>query len=270
MAAAGSAGEWYASGMPRFKSLLILAAVCAGACGLLLHAQEQFPVGTVVAVVLDDTLDSRLVKPGQRFVGEIAQQVPLPDKRAIRVRSRVFGEVTQVKNGAGLAKLGLRFERLELGKEPVAISARARAVASPLAVGRAVKPTNLATSPSAWTMVQIGDDVVYGVGGPVETEMGEVVGKSVPGGVLVTVSNRPGSICEGMPLSKTPQAIWFFSASACGVYGFGRLSFENGMDASAGEILFTQRNKKEDKPTHLTLPKGTALLLAITGAPGRQ
>jgi hypothetical protein len=236
----------------------------------MLRAQEQFPVGTVVAIVLNDTLNSRICRPGQRVVGEIAQEVPLANKRVIRVRSRVFGEVTQVKNGPGMAKLGLRFEQIELGNERVAISAWARAVASPLTTASAGKPTNLATSPSAWTVRQIGDDVVYGVGGPVETEMGEVVGKSVPGGVLVTISNRPGSMCEGIPLSKTPQASWLFSASACGVYGFRRFGLENGTDANAGEILFTKRDKREEKPTYLTLPKGTALLLAIAGAAERR
>jgi hypothetical protein len=99
--------------------------------------------------------------------------------------------------------------------------------------------------------------------------MGEVVGKPVYGGVLATVINQAGSKCEAMPVSKTPQAVWLFSPSACGVYGLSNLQFENGTNAKAGEILLTRKNKKEWKQTNIELRAGSALLLAITGVPPR-
>jgi len=255
--------------MHRLESLLVLALVCASAFASVLHAQEQFPVGTVVAVVLDDGIDSRTCKPGKRVVGHIAQEVPL-GKRAIRVRSKIFGEVTRVVNGPGLAKLGLRFDRIEVDNEQLAISAKARAAASPVLAANAGNPTVYASAPGAGTMALIGDDVVYGVGGPVQDQMGKVVGKSVRGGVLVNIDNRRGSMCEGMPLSDKPQPAWVFSATACGVYGLGNLQLANESDENADEILFSRRNKHEEQPTNLKLPSGTALLLAIAGAPDRQ
>jgi hypothetical protein len=110
---------------------------------------------------------------------------------------------------------------------------------------------------------------VYRAGGTVENEMGAVVGKPVYGGVLAKVMNQAGSKCEAMPVSETPQAVWLFSPRACGVYGFKGLQFENGTDAKAGEILFTRKNKRDWQLTKINLPAGTAMLLAITGAPGR-
>jgi len=255
--------------MLRMPSLLIAAAILLSAAGALLHAQERIPVGTVVAIVLDQSLESRKLRPGERVAAYIAQDVPLADKRSIRARSKVFGEVTRVQNGDGVATLGLRFVRIETGKEQLMISAKARAMAGPLVVNGAGTPTNffLGTSRSGLTTRQVGDDVVYGADGPVENEKGQVVGKSVSGGVLVTISNPPGSSCVGMPLSASPQPTWVFAASACGVYGFGRFQLENGKDASAGEILITKRNRYEYQHADVKLPRGTAFLLAITDAP---
>ena len=252
--------------------LLILVSI--GICGFasLLHAQEEIPVGTVIAIVLDHALDSRKSRPGQSVVARIAQEVPLEDKRVIRVQAKVFGKITEVENGLGQAKLGLRFDRLELGKAEIAISARIRALASALDVGSA-KVTSTANDQyvrGSETTVQIGEEaVVYRGGGTVQNEMGEVVGKPVYGGVLATVINKAGSPCDGMPVSKTPQAVWLFSPGACGVYGFRGLQFENRTNAKAGEILFTRKNKKEWKQTEIDLPIGSAMLLAITGVTGR-
>ncbi len=251
--------------MRRSKSFFIVAALCLSGFAVFLHAQEQFPPGTVIAVVLDQAVDSRFCQPGQLVIAEIAQEVPLGSKRVIRAHSKVLGEVTRVQNGAGAAQLGLRFDRIEFDRMQVAISAQARAVASPIAVTDASQPKNGPGPRSDWTTAQVGNDAVYG-GGQVEDEMGKVVGKAVPGGVLVTVSNRPGSQCEGMLLSKTPQPTWVFSANACGVYGFRRFQFENGTDEKPGQILFTQKNRHEDRSTTVKLPAGTAFLLAISGA----
>lgn len=258
--------------MSRLKFFLILMTIglCSFAC--LLHAQEQLPVGTVMAIVLDHDIDSRHSKPGQHIVARIAQEVPLDNKRVIPLESKVSGEITQVENGTGQAKLGLRFDRLELGKAAVAIITQLRAVASPLTVDSAKTPYIIgsdANNPAAQTTVQIGGDVVYGGGGSVENEMGEVVGKPVRGGVLAMIVNKPGSKCVGMPVSATPQAVWVFSGYACGVYGISRFQFENGTSANVGEVIFTRVNKRDWQQTNIKLPAGTALLLAIIGEPRR-
>ncbi len=246
-----------------------MSAICAFASPL--HAQEQIPVGTVIPIVLDHALDSRSSKPGQRFVARVAQEVPLPDKRVIRVGSKVFGEVTDTENILGQAKLGLRFDRLEFGKAQIAISAKLRALASSLDVNSA-KVTYAASEmnirASATTTQIGGTTVVYRGGGVVENENGEVIGTPVYGGVLAVVTNKPGSQCESIPVTETPQAVWLFSPEACGVYGFHDIRFENGIDSKSGEIILRRKNKKDWKLTNINLSAGSAMLLAVTGAPG--
>jgi hypothetical protein len=258
--------------MRRLKLFLVLVTSGIFALACPLHGQEQLPVGTVIAIVLDHTVDSRSAKPGQHIVARIAQEVPLDDKRVIRAQSRVFGEVTELENVLGQAKLGLRFDRLELGKAEVAISTKLRALASPLDVSSA-KMDSLGgdgTVHGSETTVQIGGtSVVYRGGGTVENEKGEVIGKPVHGGVLAVVTNPAGSKCASIPVTTTPQAVWLFTPNACGVYGFRDIQFENGMDAKPGEILLIRKNKKEWQLTGIKLPAGSAMLLVITGTPSR-
>lgn len=244
---------------------LILAVIAI--CGLAspLYAQEALPAGTVIAIVLDRALDSGKSKPGQRIIARVAQQVPLDGQRVIPVQSKVFGEITVVENALGHARLGLRFDRLELGKTEIAISTKLRALASAMDVdsAKASYTNSDANVSGAETTVQIGGlAVVYRAGGTVENERGEVIGKPVHGGVLGIVTNRTDSQCEGIPVNKSPQAIWLFPPDACGVYGFRNLSFENGSDEKS-EILFVRKNKKEWNFTKIDFPAGSALLLAV-------
>ncbi len=256
--------------MWRLRHFLTLAIIAI--CGLAspLYAQEALPAGTVIAIVLDRALDSGKSKPGQRIVARVAQAVPLDGQRMIPLRSKVFGEITVVENALGHARLGLRFDRLELGKTEIAISTKLRALASALEVNSAetsfiISDANVS---GAETAVQIGGrTIVYRGAGTVENEKGEVVGKPVRGGVLGIVENRPDSQCEGIPVNKSPQAIWLFPPDACGVYGFRNLSFENGSDEKP-EILFVKKNKKEWNFTKIDFPAGSALLLAVTVPPG--
>lgn len=253
--------------MRRLNFFLLIATL--GICGVAnpAHAQEQFPVGTVIAIQLDHTLDSRSSKPGRRIVAHIAQETPLGDKRVIRVGAKVFGEVREVENALGHAKLGLRFDRLVLGNTEVAISTKMRALASALEVDSAKTSYTFgsdASNPGAQTTVLIGGtEIVFRGGGEVENEHGEVVGRPVHGGVLAVVTNQAGSKCEEIPVSKSPQAVWLFPSRACGMYGFRTLQFENGTNAKAGEILLTRKNKKDWQMTNIELPAGSAFLLTI-------
>ena len=258
--------------MRRLKSVLTLLTgfICILACPL--HAQQPLPVGTVIAIVLEHTIDSRSVKPGRRIVARIAQEVPLGDKHVIRAGSKVFGEVTQTENVLGHAKLGLRFDRLELGNAEVVINTRLRALASSIDVSDAkLQRVGAGESyRSSDTTVQIGGRViVYRGGGVVENEKGEVVGQPVSGGVLAVVTNQPGSNCESIPVTQTPQAVWLFAPNACDVYGFRGVRFENGTGENAGEILLLKIDKKDWKFTSINLTAGSALLLTIAGTPGR-
>lgn len=247
-----------------------MSVICALASPL--HAQEQIPVGTVIPIVFDHALDSRASKPGQRFVASVAQEVPLPDKQVIRVGSKIFGEVTEAENVLGQAKLGMRFDRLEFGKAQIAISTKLRALASSLDVDSAKtmyadSERNISATGNTYQIG--GTSAVFRAAGRVENEDGEKIGTPVYGGVLAVVTNKPGSQCESMPVTETPQAVWLFSPDVCGVYGFRDIRFENGIDSKSGEILLLRKNKKDWKWTSINLSAGSAMLLSVTGTTGQ-
>jgi hypothetical protein len=230
---------------------------------------EQLPPGTVIPVLLETTLDSLRGKAGQRVVATIGQTISLGE-RVIRVRSKLLGQVTEVSGDSGRATLAVRFDRLLPRKSntPLPLDVLLRAVASPMAVADSGRTTTDGIGwnnpPAVWTTVQIGGDVVYRGGGPVANSFGETVGEPVHGGlftqwsgVLARVSNPAGSACQNLPLSTSPQSVWIFSASACGVYGLGfhGVSYEN---LASGEILFSA-------PQRVKIPGGSAFLLTVAG-----
>ena len=86
--------------------------------------------------------------------------------------------------------------------------------------------------------VQIGGDVRFGDGDSVRNRWKETVGTAVPGGVLVYARANPELGCDG-PVREDDhaQALWVFSADACGVYGLkGVKVTHNGQSPPNGEI----------------------------------
>lgn len=76
------------------------------------------------------------------------------------------------------------------------------------------------TSEYSWTTDQIGGEVDYRGGGAV-VHAAEIVGYSVPDGVLVRVRLKPGMKCRGeINGNDQPQALWVFNSDACGLYDF--------------------------------------------------
>lgn len=232
-----------------------------------LEAQNTIPSGTIIPVELRSKIDSQKSNPGQPIVAAVAQDVPFGEKRTIHRKSKVLGRIVQIESTSGRATLSLRFDSIELGHTRIPISTQLRALADYLSIQAAQLPTNAvddAWFSSAWTTVQIGGDAVYHGGGPVQSPTGEIVGKPtdcVECGVLDTVKSIPGPNCTGAVADDThPQAMWMFSADACGVYGFNDLQFQNGSTISRdGQILFSADKR-------VKLPAGTALLLTVTGS----
>ncbi len=231
---------------------------------------EPLPPGTVIPVLLETTLDSSRVKAGQRVVATVGQAISLGDKRVILERSKLLGQVTEVNGDSGRATLAVRFDRLLPRKSntPLPLDVLLRAVASPMAVSDSGVTYTFGLGwnnpPATWTTVQIGGDVVYRGGGSVVNPFGETVGEPVHGGlftqwsgVLARVSSPEGSSCQNFPLSRSPQSVWIFSASACGVYGLGfqEVSYEN---LANGEIVFSA-------PQRVKIPGGSAFLFTVAG-----
>jgi hypothetical protein len=204
------------------------------------------PIGTILPVSLDKNLSVIEAQAGQEIDGEIMQDVPLPNREKIRMKSRVSGtivSVTQATGGAG-AQLSVRFDKIDNHGEIISVVTRLRALASNQAVSSALAPLNSANSgtPSGWAdTVLIGGDVRYGDGGEVVNRQKQKVGKGVSGGVLVHIQAQPGSGCDG-PVNgdDSLQALWVFSSDACGVYGLPGITVpHDGKTAPVGLITIS-------------------------------
>jgi hypothetical protein len=205
------------------------------------------PAGTVLPVRLNHGFSSKNAKEGQAVSGRIMQSVPLPNDEKIPEGAVVHGTIVRVEraaNGSG-GKLSFRFDRLEIHHNRIPIVANLRALAGFVEVEFAQTPETTPGfgTPYPWvTTRQIGGDEVYGVGGPVTDRWSRLVGKAVFGGVLVHVREQPGSKCRGaLDDDDRLQALWVFSADACGVYGMTGVTIVHaGRTEPLGEITLAK------------------------------
>jgi hypothetical protein len=250
----------------RGLALVVFAEMSGFAGGVL--AQETIPAGTIIPVYFLHTIDSQKSKPGQAVVAKVAQDVPLGEKQVIHRNTKVLGRIAQIQTSAGRTTVVLQFDRIQMGHAQIPITTQVRALADAESVDEAQTPTDAddarATSSFARTTVQIGGDAVYRGGGPVQSRTGEIVGTPtgcIECGVLDRVPGAPGPQCAGAVADDTePQAMWVFSADACGVYGFSNLQFQNGSTISRDGQFLLSANRP------IKLPSGTALLLTVAGA----
>lgn len=234
--------------------LLISAAIAAA---------QEIPPATALPISLNTTLDVRKLVSGQPISASIAQDVPLPSGGRIRAGSRVTGRVLQAGTKLGSRTyVRLRFDQVVADGRNIAITTSLRAVASSREVQDAQLPEHgpiLGESSANWTTTQVGGDVVYRGGGHVVHDE-KVVGEPVKDGVLTVLvsAGRPG--CETASGDRK-LALWVFSSSACGAYGyFGRLDIARAGDSSpVGEIVLESRK-------NVRVGTGSAMLL-ITVSP---
>ena len=223
-------------------------------------AQDTIPPGTILPVQLTTSIDSQKSKAGQSITGRIMQDVPLSDGTRIRAGSKVLGRVIAAGKATSTsgAEISVRFDTLKFAHKEIPIKTALRALASMMAVEDAQLPEtgpDRGTPPSSWTTDQIGGDVVYRGGGPVAHGL-ETVGKPVPGGVLVVP--KYGAACGRAPeASDRSQALWVFSAGACGVFNLPGIAIsETGREDAAGFIIL--QGQKDVK-----LRSGSGLLLIV-------
>jgi hypothetical protein len=250
------------------KTQKALLSISIGFLALTASAQENIPRGTIIPAKLNSSLSSQKSKPGQPLSALVAQDVPLPNGMKIREGARITGhvvEVTPATQGAA-AHISFVFDRLVASKKILALTTNLRAIASPTEVESAQIPTMGMGCGDTWesrTTVQVGGDVVYRGGGPVENSTGPV-GKPVTGttGVLVKVTAKPGSPCQGeIDEHQGPQALWVFSSDACGVYGLSDTAIAHaGWTKPIGVIELGSKNDQ------VRVPSGSGILLRITGS----
>jgi len=220
------------------------------------------PRGTILPVRLNQSISSSKSQPGQIITARIMQDVPLANGGKIREGSKVIGHVVSVSSpaeGDG-SKLSLQFDKLISSGRTIPIRTNLRAVAGFMAIMQAETPTDGPVSmPIART--QVGGDVAYTSAGEVTTTDGEVVGKSVNGGVLTQVhtNSRQGRDClAAIGDNDSRQAMWVFSADACGTYGLSEISIAHAGESEPGGVIVLASEKGQ-----LKLPRGAGMLLRV-------
>jgi hypothetical protein len=233
------------------------------AAGGRVQSSPLVPGGTVLPIALEKTTTLKEAQAGQALEARIMQEVPLPSGEKIPLRSLVKGSIVSVgkeEDGLGV-KLTLKFNQVETKKEALTVVTYLRAMASYDAARAAQIPRTGADggTPAGWAnTTQIGGDIRFGDGGEVRDRGKHKVGKGVTGGVMVYVKANPARGCEGPMGDDRPQALWVFSADACGVYDLKDTTItRKGKGEPVGE--FTLRFEKDD----MKLEGGTAMLLRV-------
>jgi hypothetical protein len=153
----------------------------------------------------------------------------------------------------------LKFDRIVSHGRTLRFNSHLRALASMVDVYEAQMPTanfdDYGTSTSDWTTVQVGGDVVYRGDGQVLSQSGDRVGTASDAGYVVAKLQavpKLGCLNDG-----PEQALWVFSSSACGTYGFNDLRIDHsGQTAPVGEIALSS-------PRQLYVPGGSGWLLRV-------
>ena len=228
-------------------------------------AVQEIPPGTVIPVMLQTTLDARKAKVGQKIEARVMQDITLSSAR-IRAGAKLVGHVVEVTrpNAASGSRIAVSFDRLLGRSAEIPVTTSLRSLASMMDVFEAQLPTNAiddyGTSPSDWVTVQIGGAAVYRGNGTVMSD-GKVVGQSTDAGDVTAklIASRDGTCGGEKAASDREQALWLFSPSACGVYGFvGLKIIHAGRKDPVGQIILAS-----DKNVHV--PAGSGLLLRATG-----
>ncbi len=251
------------------RTILLLIGVIALST-VMAAAQTNIPVGTIIPVVLNSSLDAKKSRQGQTVLARVAQDVPLYGAAKIKEGTRIRGEVLTVTpaENSQPATIALRFDKIDISGQTTPIVTDLRALASPLEVESAqlqISGDDRGSSPP-WSQINTlvgGNDVVYREGGTVESGSA-TVGKSVYAGawgVMSQVSSSPGEKCRGaIEGNDKPQALWVFSHDACGIYGYNAEITHAGRSNPEGEMVLA--STKGD----LKVRSGSAMLLRVNSA----
>lgn len=245
------------------------AVICLLGLSLGLFAQDAIPAGTILPVQLNSSLRSDKARPGQLIRARVMQDVPLAGHARIHAGATVIGQVVAVRpaTNGGSAEISLRFDTLATRTQHIPVITNLRALATMMDVSDAQVPESgpdHGTSEYSWTTDQIGGEVDYRGGGAI-VHAAEIVGHSVPDGVLVRASSKPGTKCrDEVDGNDLPQALWVFSSDACGLYDLPDITLAHaGRTLPLGEITL-QSNKG-----NVNIRRGSGMLLRVNGTTPR-
>jgi hypothetical protein len=228
---------------------------------------ELIPAGTILPVSLNSTLRSDKSGSGAAITATVMQDVPLGMGKTLYAGSKVTGHVVDAitpGKGSDESRISFQFDQVRFENRIVQISTELRALASVMEVDAAQIPNAGGAEDYSgnWNLVQIGgDQASYGEGGPIMLGS-QVSGEYTSEGALANPSPDLNAACRGsVNGGGTGQALWLFSANACGTYGFGDVKIsQSGRTAPVGEVTLISNHKA------VKVGRGSAMLLRVDGS----
>jgi hypothetical protein len=239
-----------------FLTKLAASVLCFGT----VLAAQNLPAGTALPVMLSSTLDTKDNKPGERIEGKLMQEVLLPAGVKIKSGSHVTGHVVSVEGTGSQSRITLTFDGLQDQGRTILLNVTLRAMAASANVFQAKTPidaTSTYESSYGWTTKQVGGDVVFRGRGYIASPQGKV-GRWNGTGAWGKLT--PTGDCLGTGGNDQEQALWVFSTTACGIYGFEDLKLaHDGSTAPVGQITL-------ESTKNILVRSGSGWLLLVNAA----
>lgn len=203
---------------------LALASLCLSAT----LAAQSLPSGTALPVMLSTGLNAKNSKVSGKIEGKLMQEVILQSGPTIKSGSHVTGHVVEVSRPRGSgSRIVVAFDQLQSAGKVIPLNVSLRALAASENVFQAgipVGPAATSESSQEWVTKQVGGEFVFRGRGTVESSNGKVGRWSGSGvwGKLAPLGDCPASDPNGQE-----QALWIFSTTACGLYGFEHIKLAN-------------------------------------------
>ena len=229
-------------------------------CSATTLAAQNLPAGTALPVMLNSTLKSKDTKAGERIEGKLMQQLLLPSGLKIKSGSHVTGHVVSDDLTGAVWHITLMFDSLQDEGRTIPLNVAVLAIAATESVFQAKTPIDAVStyeSSYGWTTKQVGGDVVFRGRGYIASPEGKV-GRWTGGGARGKLT--PAGDCPPADVNEQEQALWVFSTTACGVYGFEKLKLtQSGGTAPIGQITL-----ESDKD--ILVRSGSGWLLVVNAA----
>ncbi len=231
-------------------------------CSAVVLSAQNLPVGTALPVSLGSSLNTKSAKPGQKIEGKLMQEVIL-GHASLKSGSHVTGHVVSIsRSSTSGARIVLQFDQIQDEHQVIPLHVGARAVASSQSIFNAGLPVDTNStdeSSEEWVTKQVGGEYVFRGRGYVSSDQGKVGTWSWSGvwGKLPDTGD-----CPAGDSANPQQALWVFSTTACGAYGFEHAKLEQfGFTPPLGQIVLSS-------PKDIDLRSGSGWLLVVIASPG--
>jgi hypothetical protein len=229
-------------------------------CSSTLLAAQSLPAGTALPVMLNSTLKSNSAKAGERIEGKLMQQVLLPSGAKIKSGSHVTGHVVSAGLSGSVSHVTVMFDSLQDEGRTIPLNVGVLAIAATESVFQAKTPIDAIStyeSSYGWTTKQVGGDVVFRGRGYIASPQGKV-GRWTGSGAWGILT--PAGDCPPNDVNPQEQALWVFSTTACGIYGFENLKLtQAGSTPPIGQVTF-------ESAKEILVRDGSGWLLVVNAA----